>query len=72
MNLRRIRGSFPGFGKFILTSTEALKKIIEMCLVKTPEDFSSLCGILVSVRRTAEPASSYRRFPNPSNDGKVW
>lgn len=33
----------------MLESKEALKRIIEICLVKPPEDFSSLCGILVSI-----------------------
>jgi len=64
MNLRRI--SYPGFGKFVLNSKEALKRIIEICLVKPPEDFSSLCGILVSIHRTWQAQQSYRRSCNPS------
>lgn len=64
MNLRRI--SYPGFGKFTLDSKEALKGIIEICLVKPPEDFSSLCGILVSIRMTWQAQRLYRRSCNPS------
>jgi len=63
-NLRRI--SYPGFGKFMLNSKEALKGIIEICLVKPPEDFSSLCGILMSIRRTWQAQQLYRRSCNPS------
>lgn len=63
-NLRRI--SYPGFGKFMLNSKEALKGIIEICLVKPPEDFSSLCGILVSIRRTWQAQQLHRRSCNPS------
>lgn len=64
MNLRRI--SYPGFGKFMLDSKEALKRIIEICLVKPPEDFSSLCGILVSIRGTWQAQQLHRRSCNPS------
>lgn len=64
MNLRRI--SYPGFGKFVLDFKEALKGIIEICLVKAPEDFSSLCGISVSIRRTWQAQQLYRRSRNPS------
>lgn len=56
-NLRRI--SYPGFGKCMLSSKAALKGIIEICLVKPPEDFSNLCGILVSIRRTWQPQQLY-------------
>lgn len=64
MNLRRI--SYPGFGKFMLDSKEALKRIIEICLVKPPEDFSSLCGILVSICGPWQAQQLYRRSCNPS------
>lgn len=64
MNLRRI--SYPGFGKFMLDSKEALKRIIEICLVKPPEDFSSLCGILVSIRGAWQAQQLHRRSCNPS------
>ena len=64
MNLRRIR--YPGFRKFMLDSKEALKGISEICLVKPPEDFSSLCGILVSIRGTWQAQQLYRRSCNPS------
>lgn len=64
MNLRRV--SYPGFGKFMLDSKEALKRIIEICLVKPPEDFSSLCGILVSIRGAWQAQQLHRRSCNPS------
>lgn len=50
----------------MLDSKEALKGIIEIWLVKPPEDFSSLCGILVSIRRTWQAQQLYRRSCNPS------